>query len=99
MGMGAVEKWFTTHKPDQETVQLMLEKLAVLAQSEQWRKDGGSFIPAPMTWLNQKRWKDEIVTGVPQLTNRPSAPPPRTDPIARGQWKQVYGDPKKYGFD
>jgi hypothetical protein len=25
--------------------------------SEDWRKDGGAFIPAPMTWLNQARWE------------------------------------------
>ena len=29
-------------------------------QSEQWQKDGGQFIPNPATWLNQKRWEDEI---------------------------------------
>jgi len=28
------------------------------AQSEQWRKDGGQFIPNPATWLNQGRWDD-----------------------------------------
>ena len=27
--------------------------------SEQWTKDGGSFIPHPATWLNQRRWEDE----------------------------------------
>ena len=25
---------------------------------EQWRKDGGSFIPYPATWLRQERWED-----------------------------------------
>lgn len=35
-------------------------------QSEQWKKDGGQFIPHPATWLNQGRWADEPVesTGV-----------------------------------
>ena len=28
-------------------------------RSEQWRKDGGQFIPHPATWLNQERWEDE----------------------------------------
>ena len=27
--------------------------------SEQWRKDGGAYIPHPTTWLNQARWEDE----------------------------------------
>lgn len=35
---------------------------AVEAQkgSEQWRKDGGQFIPHPATWLNQGRWDDAV---------------------------------------
>jgi len=28
--------------------------------SEQWRKDGGQFIPHPATWLNGRRWEDSI---------------------------------------
>ena len=28
--------------------------------SEQWRKDGGEFIPHPRTWLYQRRWDDEL---------------------------------------
>lgn len=35
----------------------------------------------------------------PGQVNRPPYPPPKTDPIARGQWKKVYGDPKDYGYD
>jgi Ni/Co efflux regulator RcnB len=27
--------------------------------SEQWKKDGGQFIPYPATWLNSGRWDDE----------------------------------------
>lgn len=27
---------------------------------DQWQKDDGKFIPHPSTWLNQKRWEDEI---------------------------------------
>jgi hypothetical protein len=25
--------------------------------SEQWRKDEGAFVPAPLVWLNQRRWE------------------------------------------
>jgi hypothetical protein len=34
---------------------------------DQWRKDGGAFIPHPATWLNGGRWDDE----------NPDTPPPR----------------------
>lgn len=33
------------------------------AASEQWRKDGGQYIPNPATWLNQRRWEDEFHAG------------------------------------
>ena len=29
-------------------------------KSDQWTRDGGQYIPHPTTWLNQKRWQDEI---------------------------------------
>lgn len=38
-------------------------------QSAQWQKDGGQYIPHPATWLNQQRWEDEVLTGVPQQRN------------------------------
>lgn len=32
---------------------------------EAWAKDGGAFIPYPATWLNARRWEDEVgVSGV-----------------------------------
>jgi len=32
-------------------------------ESEQWRNDGGKFIPNPATWINQRRWEDETTIG------------------------------------
>ena len=40
------------------------EPLAVPAaavRSDQWRRDGGQFIPNPATWINQQRWLDEVL--------------------------------------
>ncbi len=28
-------------------------------QSQQWRKDNGSFVPLPASWLNGRRWEDQ----------------------------------------
>lgn len=36
--------------------------------SEQWVKDGGAFVPMPMTWLNRRSWEIEIPKGKPQST-------------------------------
>lgn len=40
-------------------------KAAIIAQkqSDQWRSDGGKYIPHPATWLNQARWEDEVSPG------------------------------------
>lgn len=29
--------------------------------SDQWKKDGGQFIPHPATWINQRRWEDDML--------------------------------------
>ena len=39
--------------------------------SEEWRKDGGQFVPAPLVWLNQRRW--EAFTEV-QAQAKPGTP-------------------------
>lgn len=43
---------------------LMSEIMAGLKkykQTDQWQKENGKYIPHPTTWLNQKRWEDEII--------------------------------------
>jgi hypothetical protein len=77
------------------------EMLAVLIKakgSEQWLKDNGQFIPNPSTWITQGRWDDQ-----PMVTKgngkRPPPFPPKTDPIARGQWRAAYGDPQEHGYE
>lgn len=36
----------------------LIKSVVVAKASEQWRKDGGSFIPYPATWLRGERWED-----------------------------------------
>lgn len=47
--------------PDEEVVKKIMSGLTLYKKSPQWTKDGGKFIPHPTTWLNQERWKDEVV--------------------------------------
>lgn len=44
------------HRPDLETLLLAIEKRR---GSEQWKKEGGQYIPHPSTWLRQHRWLDD----------------------------------------
>lgn len=32
-------------------------------KTEQWTKDGGKFAPHPATFLNRRRWEDEVTSG------------------------------------
>jgi hypothetical protein len=48
----------------------------------------------------QEPWRDYIEPALPSpIPQRPPPCPPKIDPIARGQWKQAYGDPKAHGYD
>lgn len=38
----------------------IFEALARQKRSEQWQREGGQFIPHPATWINQRRWEDEV---------------------------------------
>lgn len=63
VGKGAAEKAWRALGPDAELIQQMTAALEWQRQQDQWRKDGGQFIPNPSTWLNQKRWLDERPAG------------------------------------
>lgn len=54
-GKGAARKAWSKVKPD---LVIALKALEWQKQSDQWRKDGGQYIPNPATWLNQGRWED-----------------------------------------
>ena len=53
-------KAFEKLKPDEKLLEAMLKSIAMQKESKQWEKDGGAFIPYPATWLNQRRWEDEL---------------------------------------
>ena len=52
------EKSFKKLKVDDELLIKMLHSLEVHKQSKQWQDR--QYIPNPSTWLNQKRWEDEV---------------------------------------
>ena len=41
----------------------IMSALAAHARSDHWVKDDGKFIPHPATWLNQRRWEDQLSKG------------------------------------
>jgi hypothetical protein len=53
---------FAKRKVSKELLFHMLLAIDQQKSTDQWKKDGGQFIPAPATWLNQGRWQDEVTS-------------------------------------
>ena len=54
------EKAYRKLKPDAALQATLLSAVALQAQSQDWLKDDGRFIPHASTWLNQRRWEDQL---------------------------------------
>ena len=70
---------------------LMAKALAAWTVSADWTKDGGQFIPHASTWLNGKRWEDELPApaGASQASaRRPASGPDFNDT----SWADDLGD-------
>jgi hypothetical protein len=63
VGKGAAwAAWKKAIRPDTTEI---LAAVEVQKTTEQWLKDKGKYIPNPATWLNQRRWEDEVDTEFP----------------------------------
>ncbi|MEJ5903812.1 helix-turn-helix domain-containing protein [Pseudomonas kermanshahensis] len=60
VGKSAAEKAWAKIKVTIDLFDRMAASLAAWAVSTDWTKDGGQYIPHPSTWLNGKRWEDEL---------------------------------------
>lgn len=58
VGKAAAEKSFKKLMVDKDLLDIMLKAIENQKQSRQWQDK--QFIPNPSTWLNQKRYEDEI---------------------------------------
>jgi hypothetical protein len=58
----AARAW-TKIKPTE--IPAILASVETWKKTEQWRREGGRFIPYPTTFLNERRWEDEV-PGAPQ---------------------------------
>lgn len=63
--------WRKIH-PDIELCRKMAAALELDKQSDEWKRDGGRYIPHPATWLNGKRWEDEhLAVDLPPAIDAP----------------------------
>lgn len=61
VGKGAAEKVWSKMKGNEELFTKILTAVDNQKNGEAWQKDNGVYIPHPATWLNQRRWEDEVV--------------------------------------
>lgn len=58
----AALKAFKKLKPDDELFGNIMSALDRQKHSDEWQRENGRFIPLPSTWLNNRRWEDEVTT-------------------------------------
>ena len=55
---------FAKVDPSPELLAKILAAVAAQRRTEKWLKDSGEYIPHPSSWLNQRRWEDEVTANV-----------------------------------
>lgn len=55
------------------SVEDLISAINAQCQSTAWKKEGGQFIPYPATWINGRRWEDEVTT--PSTQSAKDSPP------------------------
>lgn len=63
----ALKAWKRAKKP---SIEAIIAKLNTLKASDQWRKDGGQYIPFPATWIRRGGWDDEVGVKVESKTSQ-----------------------------
>lgn len=59
-GKENARKAFSKLNVDGGLMDILLKAIEKQKGSAQWQESGGQFIPYPATWLNGKRWEDEV---------------------------------------
>lgn len=60
VGKVAAQRAWNRIKPDPGLFKAIMTALQTVKKSDQWHRERGQYIPNPSTWLNQRRWEDEI---------------------------------------
>lgn len=78
IGKASCLKVWKKLKPTTELHERIMIALESQKRSDQWQREGGRFIPNPLTWLNQGRWDDEPV----EVSRRSAGKPSTMDVLA-----------------
>jgi hypothetical protein len=69
----AARKAWEKLRPDQHIMQMILDNVRERVEKGEWRKDNQSFILHASTYLNQKRWEDEVLDQQTQARTDPES--------------------------
>jgi biotin operon repressor len=70
IGKDSAWKSWSRRNGDRPPLEEILTAIEKQKDSDQWKKDGGQFIPHPSTWINQGRWNDELTTSFKPSPNK-----------------------------
>lgn len=70
-GKGAANKSWKKLKPSKAMTEKIVASVVEHSKTKQWQKENGQFIPNPATFLNQRRWEDEINEGTSASSRDP----------------------------
>jgi phage replication O-like protein O len=86
------EKMFAKLNPDDSLLETMLEAVEVAKRSrDDWRKDGGQFVPYAATWLHARGWEDEA--GQTAYTEVEMSVLDAYNASMTGEWPQAVTEP------
>ena len=80
-------------KSDLPQIGILIAAIEQQRKSDQWRRDGGQYIPNPATWLNRGQWDDSIQAG----TGRKLLPQEETQQML-SEWVAEKEEQEKNGF-
>jgi len=72
-GKEAARKAWLKLRPEQHIMQMIADNVKERVDKGEWRKDNQSFILHASTYLNQKRWEDEVLDQQPQKRTDPES--------------------------
>lgn len=69
-GRAKAEKAWQSIAPDEALCERIMQAVKAQTASAEWKRENGKFIPHPTSWLNGKRWEDEVtVAAIPDRYN------------------------------